>query len=176
MRKIHGTSYVVAAAIMIVVAIALAVVLYFASQRFTGVGSWAQVQSYQIQNKFTATSQIATVGIRIMPKTNSPLYLKGIIARVTPSSGAPALISYAIPATPATSALPLPTSTVIGGGIASSVIYDGANVIMPGQTVEISVTFVASATNPIGSVSFTVILADPTGTTQSFTTNEVSLT
>jgi len=177
MRKIHGTSYVVAAAIMIVVAIALAVALYFASQRFTQTGNWAQVQAYQIQNKFTASNQVATVGIRIIPRSNSPLYLKGIIARFTYASGGAPIVTplTTVAATPATSVPALPTSIAVQGQSITAYI-DGVATIVPGQTVELSVTFTAPVSNPVGSVSFTIILADPTGTTQTFTTNEVSLT
>jgi len=177
MRKIRGTSYVVAAAIMIVVAIALAVALYFVSQRFTSVGNWAQVQAYQVQNKFTAGQQIAIVGIRISSRANSPLYLRGILIRATPATGgAPALIQYTTSLTAAgTVALVMPTS-IAGVAPVTSAYFDGVATIMPGQTVEISVTLTAGVSNPIGSVAFTIILADPSGTTQSFTTNEVTLT
>jgi len=167
----RGVEPVVAAAILIVVAIALGVAIYFIAQRFTAVGNWAQVQAYQIQNKFTARSQVAIVGIRITPKSNSPLYIREIVARVTPATGgAPQLISLS-----SSPSLSFPTG-VAGQGPATSMMIDGVATITPGQTVELAVTFTASVDNPIGSVAFTIVLADPSGNTQSFTTNEVSLT
>jgi len=160
----RGIEGVVTIALLIIIAIALVVGVYLFTQRFFSGGNWAQVNAYQIQNKFTSTQQIAIVGVRIVSRSNSPLNITRIVARVTPAAGgAPVAI----------------TLTTVGSQLAAgtiTAIADGQLTIAPGQTVELAITFVAPLSNSIGSVSFTITLADPSGNTQTFTTNEVSLT
>ena len=159
--KARGISTVVATALLIVVAIALVVGLYFASQRFTQVENPVQVQALKVQSTYAGTSQISVVSLRIVSRLDKPLYFNGLEVIYTQGSTSNIATASA-------------SSTSWGsGGVITRV--SGPTSVAPGATVELAVTLTASSTSPILNAVFRIQARDPAGATFSFTSNEVTL-
>ena len=174
-RHARGISETVAIALLIVVAIALAVAIYFATQRFMTTSDFVQVQAFKVQNKYTTTSsgtsQIAIVGLRLIPKTDKYLTIVSVKAFLTLANGQTATVTFSPPAS---------GSTTWSGSGATGVTASGEGpaTINPGSTIELTFTFSKSITqnDHILSVSFQVTVQDPSGAQYTFTSNEVMLT
>ena len=158
--KARGISTVVATALLIVVAIALVVGLYFASQRFTQVENPVQVQAIKVQSSYAGTNHISVVSLRIVSRLDKPLNFNGLE------------VIYTQGGTSSTATVPV-SDWGRGSGVITSV--SGPTSVAPGATVELAVTLTAPSTNPILKAVFRIHATDPAGATFSFTSNEVTL-
>ena len=176
MRLRRGISNTVATALLIVVAIALAVAIYFGSQGMVSTSDYVQVQGFKVQNKYVVTNgqqvQIVVAGLRLIPKTDNPLTIKQITVTVTYSDGntETGTITY----DPATGQW----GTWNGLPNINPQTPQGPGTISPGNTVELLFTFRnanVATSGHIVSLSFQVVVEDPTGAEYSFSSNEISL-
>ena len=159
--KARGISTVVATALLIVVAIALVVGLYFASQRFTQVENPVQVQALKVQSTYAGTSQISVVSLRIVSRLDRPLYFNALE------------VIYTQGTTSGTATASASSTSWGSSGVITRV--SGPTSVAPGATVELAVTLTASSTSPILNAVFRIQARDPAGATFSFTSNEVTL-
>jgi len=159
--KARGISTVVATALLIVVAIALVVGLYFASQRFTQVENPVQVQALKVQSSYSGGNHISVISLRIVSRLDRPLYLNSIEAIYTQGGGTG-----------------VATASVSGSSWSSSGVITrvlGPTSVAAGATVDLAVTLSAPSGNPILNVVFRIHATDPARATYSFTSNEVVL-
>ena len=164
--KARGISTVVATALLIVVAIALVVGLYFASQRFTQVENPVQVQAIKVQSSYSGGKHISVVSLRIVSRLDKPLNFSGLEVIYT-QEGTSTIATASVSG----------TSWGSGSGSGSGVItsVSGPTSVAPGATVELAVTLTANADDPILKAVFRIHAKDPAGATYSFTSNEVTL-
>jgi len=162
--KAKGISTVVATALLIVVAIALVVGLYFASQRFTQVENPVQVQAIKVQSSYSGGKHISVVSLRIVSRLDKPLNFSGLEVIYT-QEGTSTIATASV------------SGTSWGSGSGSGVItsVSGPTSVAPGATVELAVTLTANADDPILKAVFRIHAKDPAGATYSFTSNEVTL-
>jgi len=169
-RKFKGLSEAVTIALLVIIAIAFTLGIYFAMQRFTGGADVVQAQAMMVQNTYAGNSQVAVTDIRITSKTSTTLYVVGVVARVTYASGAVTPVTFGAVSATSPMALPASVASPLTGTI------DGVARVDAGRTVELTITFTSPVTNQVRSVVFTIYLSDPAGNIRSVVTNEVTFT
>ena len=158
----HGrraVSNVISTVLLIIIAIALVVALYFMVGKFMHTGTTVSASAQLVQSSYTnnGANQQLVFSIQVTSQTRMPLMLKDVVALVTYSSGTVSPITL----TPGSSQLVLGTTN--------------ATILNPGTSQTYEVILTGSTSNAISSVAFQLVFITPSGNTVTVTTNSVQV-
>lgn len=164
--RVKGASTVVAVVLLIVIAAALAIGVWYSTQRYTKGTDVIQAEAYKLGNTYLSTGeQVATVGIKIVPKTDNYYTITSITLFVTTTDGNVHQKTITLPAS---------GQQQIDTNLKAYI--SGPTDLKSGSSVTLTIAIQNSDTsNHIASVSANIELQDASQKTYSATTNQVDI-
>jgi len=165
-KKHRGMSMAVTAGLLITVAIAFVVALWYYNSQYAQATDFITAQATLITSRYINNNPVYVVDIAVSSKVDTRLYVDKIDVIYTMSNGDSGTATIELGGT---------TSTTITG-YTVKVTPNEKVPVDPGSTAHITLTFTGTGTTaqPIVEMSFRLTLVDDAGNTYSVTTNSVS--
>lgn len=168
-RRVRAISNVIATVLLVIIAVAMVLVLWFWSAGFMRAGgNVAEARAALTANTFIGTNQVIGVNLMIESMTDTPLYVRTI--RMISDAGGSLRTHGLTVATAVSPAWPtsISGSPTVGVGVA------GEGIVRPRSTLTISMTL-NFGTNYVTTLRFEIELVDPTGNAYWISTNEIKI-